>query len=82
MHVLVVGTPEDGSGSPAARLERLGHDVTCAATGAEALALHQEADLVLLDLDLPDIDGLELCRRNRAGGPVPGIAVTHRGTQL
>ncbi|MFD4371226.1 response regulator transcription factor [Streptomyces sp. NPDC058486] len=82
MHVLVVGTPADGSGSPAARLERLGHDVTCAATGAEALTLHQDADLVLLDLDLPDIDGLELCRRIRALSQVPVIAFTDSGTEL
>ncbi|MGW1773311.1 response regulator transcription factor [Streptomyces sp. NPDC002104] len=82
VRVLVVGTPADGSGSPAARLERLGHDVTCAPTGAEALTLHQEADLVLLDLDLPDIDGLELCRRIRAHSQVPVIAFTDSGTEL
>ncbi|MFD7183842.1 response regulator transcription factor [Streptomyces sp. NPDC059904] len=82
MHVLMVGTPADGSGSPAARLERLGHDVTCVATGGEALGVYQEADLVLLDLDLPDLDGLEVCRRIRAFTRIPVIAFTDSGTEL
>ncbi|MEV3853793.1 response regulator transcription factor [Streptomyces sp. NPDC050095] len=78
----MVGTPADGAGSPAARLERLGHDVTCVATGGAALGQYREADLVLLDLDLPDIDGLEVCRRIRAATRVPLIAFTDSGTEL
>lgn len=46
-------------------LERAGHSVLTTGTGAEALRLLDEgtSDLALLDLGLPDIDGLEVLRR-------------------
>jgi diguanylate cyclase (GGDEF)-like protein len=42
------------------------HDVVAANTGTEALSLAKDADLVLLDVRMPDMDGLEVCRRLRA----------------
>ncbi len=61
-------------------LEREGFSVTHVATGADALAA-APTDLVLLDLGLPDIDGLEVCRRLRATTAVPIIVVTARGEE-
>ncbi|MGY1708734.1 response regulator [Geodermatophilus sp. SYSU D00758] len=61
-------------------LQREGFQVTEAATGAEGLARLAEhpADVVLLDLRLPDQDGLEVCRAIRRAGPTPVVIVTAR----
>lgn len=61
-------------------LRRRGYHVTHAATGAAALA-GEECDLVLLDLNLPDLDGLEVCRVLRERGEVAIIALTARGDE-
>jgi DNA-binding response OmpR family regulator len=62
-------------------LTREGYRVDRAANGAEALARGLEAahDLVILDLGLPDIDGIEVCRRLRAALPaLPILMLTAR----
>lgn len=63
-------------------LQRQGYDADCVDTGSHALKTYHRADLVLLDLELPDLDGLEVCRAIRAACDVPIIAVTARGTEL
>ena len=52
-------------------LKRFGHDVQCATTAGEGLKLFQSfaPDVVLLDLRLPDVDGLELLPKLRAVDP-------------
>ena len=54
-----------------------------AATGAEALSAmrHHRPDLVLLDLGLPDIDGLELIGRIRQESRVPIVVLSSRGDE-
>jgi two-component system, OmpR family, response regulator RegX3 len=80
MHVLLV-EDEDAIADPLAEgLRREGFTVTRAATGAEALAA-SESDVVLLDLRLPDMDGLDVCRQIRERSDVPIIVVTARGEE-
>ncbi|NEB03545.1 response regulator [Streptomyces sp. SID13726] len=65
MHVLLVEDDPTVADSLRHALARYGHHVTWAPTGQGAL-LAPAADLVLLDLGLPDIDGLDVCRELRA----------------
>ncbi len=80
--VLVVETNVSESEALVRGLVRHGHQVVTAATGAAALRAYADVELVLLDLELPDLDGLEICRGIRAACDVPVIAVTARGTEL
>jgi two-component system alkaline phosphatase synthesis response regulator PhoP len=63
-------------------LDRDGYQVLTAYDGVEALRLARESypDLIVLDLMLPDIDGLELCRTLRRESDVPIIMLTARTT--
>src|SRR5918996_426335 len=65
-------------------LESDGYRVVHAADGEEALQrfAENEVDLVVLDIMLPKIDGLEVCRRVRAQSAVPIIILTARGEEL
>ncbi|WP_020659084.1 response regulator transcription factor [Amycolatopsis benzoatilytica] len=58
-----------------------GFEVRRARTGREALT-EPEADLILLDLGLPDMDGGEVCRQLRSRSRAPIIVVTARGDEL
>jgi two-component system, OmpR family, alkaline phosphatase synthesis response regulator PhoP len=63
-------------------LDRDGYQVLTAYNGVEALRLTRESspDLIVLDLMLPDIDGLEVCRTLRHESDVPIIMLTARTT--
>jgi len=81
--VPVVAVVEDDPQVRAALARALGssgHDVLAAATGLEALstAVEHKPDVVILDLGLPDIDGLELLKMLRAVSDVPVIVATAR----
>ena len=81
MRVLLV-EDDDAIAEPLAQgLAREGLDVERVATGEAALAAGP-VDLVLLDLGLPDLDGLEVCRQLRARSGVPVIVITARGEEL
>ncbi len=64
-------------------LARAGYRVRTAADGETALRLAQtdQPDLIVLDLMLPKLDGLEVCRRLRASSGVPIIMLTARGEE-
>jgi DNA-binding response OmpR family regulator len=65
-------------------LKNAGYDVRTAATGADALlqAEAQQPSLVVLDLMLPDIDGIEVCKRLRQSSDVPILMLTARDEDI
>jgi DNA-binding response OmpR family regulator len=65
-------------------LRKDGYDVVQATDGRAALARFAEGsyDLVVLDLMLPQVDGLEVCRRIRARSTVPIIMLTARAEEI
>jgi DNA-binding response OmpR family regulator len=67
-----------------AALRREGHEVDWSATGEKGLAsAGPDTDLVLLDLGLPDLDGLEVCRRLRSRLPdLPVLMLTARAEEV
>ena len=68
----------------AERLRAEGFDTHTAADGSSGLRLAREAlpDLILLDLMLPELDGLSLCRLLRRNSDVPILMLTARGTEM
>ena len=66
------------------QLTREGYDVEAAETGEEGLELFTRggADLVLLDVMLPGIDGIALCRRIREQSRVPIIMLTAKSAEI
>ena len=78
--VLLVEDEENLASLVQAYLEQEGYRVVAAATGAEALRVVDEEPvrLVVLDLNLPDMDGLEVCRRIRLRSSVPVVMLTAR----
>ncbi len=76
---------EDAISAPFTKvLEREGFESVVARTAAEALEVagRIEPDLVLLDLNLPDGDGRDVCRALRRDSDVPIVMLTARGTEL
>ncbi len=72
---------DDGIARPlAAALSNAGYEVRHVATGADALAQARATDAIVLDLGLPDMDGVDVCRQlRRAVAPaVPVLVLTAR----
>jgi DNA-binding response OmpR family regulator len=80
--ILVVDGDAALAGSLTAQLRRHGHDPVGVRDGSAALQAHQDVEMVLLGLDLPDLDGLEVCRAIREVSRVPIIIVTARQSEL
>ena len=78
--VLVVEDESSIASFVALYLKNAGYTVRTAATGNEALAQFQASTpgLIVLDLMLPDIDGIEVCRRIRKTSDVPILMLTAR----
>src|SRR5438093_4034999 len=85
--VLIVDDDPDIQRLISYNLSQAGYDVTTAATGRTALdAVYGDPpDLIILDLMLPDIDGLEVCRTLRQrqnSAAIPIIMLTARGEEI
>ena len=77
---VVIEDDEAISALVAAYLERAGFQVVCEHTGEKGLNAVERHDprVVVLDLALPDVEGLELCRQLRASRGVPIVILTAR----
>ena len=64
-------------------LRSRGYEVDVAATGEEALEMirTRTPDLIVLDLGLPDMEGIEICRRVRTESAVPIVVLSARGAE-
>ena len=82
--VLIVEDERDLARVLKRHVEGIGCEVQLAATGEEAVALgHEEFDLVLLDVMLPGIDGMEVCRRLRSlKRYMPVLMLTARSSDI
>ena len=79
MKILIVEDDDRVSEALSVFLRKRGYGTQVAANGAAAFAsLGSDTEVVLLDLGLPDIDGIDLCRRIRAQTGVPIIIATAR----
>src|SRR6476646_11351740 len=77
-HRVLVVEDEEEIASPLVRtLEREGYAVDRAATGRQAIddAVAHRHDIVILDLGLPDLDGLDVCRALRESGYEGGVMI-------
>jgi DNA-binding response OmpR family regulator len=82
--ILVVDDEPSVSDLIAYNLRKALYDVQIAADGRTALRLAREydPDLILLDLMIPEIDGLDVCRELRKTSSVPVIMITARGEEI
>lgn len=78
--VLLVEDEENLASLVGAYLEQEGYRVRTTGSGIEALRIAEEEQvrLVVLDLSLPDIDGIEVCRRLRRRSSIPVVILTAR----
>ncbi len=84
-HILVAEDQADIRDLIALNLRQAGYQVTAVVDGAQALAqqVEQARDLLVLDLMMPGLDGLEVCKALRArGGAVPILMLTAKSTEL
>ena len=80
IRVLIVEDDEDLAAALALELDHAGYEVRVEHDGPGALGAHREwgPDLVVLDLGLPSLDGVEVCRQLRAESMAPVLIVTAR----
>ena len=77
-HILVIDDDPGLLGVCRVGLEALGHQVTTAETGTEGItqAAIRGPDVIVLDLGLPDLDGMEVCKRIRSWSDAPIVVLS------
>jgi two-component system KDP operon response regulator KdpE len=82
-HILLVDDEVSIQRTIVPLLRSRGYEVTVAENAREALASveGERPDLIVLDLGLPDMDGLEVCRRVRARWDTPIVVLSARGAE-
>lgn len=81
MEVLIVEDDESMASALAAAVTSAGHKAAKVSRGADALLSHRDFEVILLDLGLPDIDGLELLRKLRQVTECPILILTARNDE-
>ena len=81
--ILIVDDEPNIIGTVSPLLRARGYDVSSAMTGRGGLdaAERNKPDLIVLDLGLPDIDGVSVCRQLRQGSSVPIVVLSARGAE-
>lgn len=82
MRILVIEPSVERAARLATAARRGGYAVQTAHRGQDALRMFHGADLVLLNLGVPDIDGLEVCRSIRGAGPTAIICLSEHDNDL
>ncbi len=82
-HILIIDDDPDLLSVCRVGLEALGHELHTAETGNEGVteAALRPPDVIVLDLGLPDLDGLEVCKRVRTWSQVPIIVLSADGSE-
>jgi DNA-binding response OmpR family regulator len=78
MDVLIVEDDDAMASALEAAVVSAGHTSSRVSRGADALLEHRRFEVILLDLGLPDMDGLEVLRKLRRVSPVPILILTAR----
>jgi DNA-binding response OmpR family regulator len=81
VRVLLVEDDDGVAGALVEALSAHGHVPRHVRRGEDALVAHKQAEFVLLDLGLPDIDGLDVLRKLRRVASVPVVVLTARGDE-
>jgi DNA-binding response OmpR family regulator len=76
MRILLIEDNAQFAHSVANALTKIGHQPMCVSRGVDALMRHRNADLILLDLLLPDCDDLEVLRKLRQVTDIPILVLT------
>lgn len=78
MDLLIVEDDDAVAAALIDAVQAVGHRPTRVGRGADALLRHRQAEMILLDLGLPDMDGLELLRKLRQVTQIPVLILTAR----